>query len=79
VKGKQKPFFSKKNNSTDTKDKKKWSVRQTRNREQGYQADENNSTDNSSDYTTTDSESSDDEFVEYANLSNEIRTIPYPY
>jgi hypothetical protein len=42
------------------------------------QADEDDSTDDCTTDYTTDSNSSDDELVEHANLTNEIRTIPYP-
>jgi hypothetical protein len=48
-------------------------------REQGYTV-AIESIDGSTDYTTTNSESTEDELVEYANLTRDkIRTIPYSY
>jgi hypothetical protein len=60
---------------TNPKDKKKRSVKH----EQGYTA-AIESTDDSTDCTTTSSESTEGELVEYANLTrDEIRTIPHSH
>src|ERR1700722_11231706 len=76
----KKPFLTKKSDSTESKGKKKSSVKHSKSHDRANVADVDSLNDYTDDYTTTDSDSdiTEGESVEHAHLTrDEIRKVPY--